>query len=163
MVLTPGGWKHPSLVHHVEPEMSVEHHENRLRIVIRTELRTGTVAAPSTIQTAGLCIPGRHATRCATSRPGRRTGRPSASGSPTHRGPTTRRARAPEFATTTWTVPPAPRTDNGHGVPVQRDPEILDEYSTSRSFNGGRRRRVAARGGPSRAGCRWPDPAELPQ
>ncbi|MGB8382174.1 MAG: hypothetical protein WCG47_13210 [Dermatophilaceae bacterium] len=115
MVLTPGGWKHPSLVHHVEPGMSVEHHENRLRIVDPDGAQVRDCGRAQYHPDRRPLHP--RASRDALRNVSARGAVPALGEGWITYASWTNDTGAPvsRFATT-WTVPPAPRTDNGQTV-----------------------------------------------
>jgi hypothetical protein len=115
MVLTPGGWKHPSLVHHVEPGMSVEHHEGRLRLVDRQGVAVRD-CGPAPHHPPGRPLHPRASQEALRNVSATSAVPALAEGWITYASWTNDTGRPVSRFATTWTVPPAPRTDNGQTV-----------------------------------------------
>lgn len=118
MVLTPGGWKHRSLVHHVEPGMTVQHHEGRMRLVDGQGTAVRDVG-PEPFHPAGRPLQPRAAQESLATRARGRAAAPVPTlgeGWITYASWTNDTGTPVSLFTTTWTVPPAPRTNNGQTV-----------------------------------------------
>ncbi|WP_291522548.1 hypothetical protein [Branchiibius sp. NY16-3462-2] len=123
-VLTPGGWKHRSLVHEVPPGMRVEHHRGRLRLVDEDgqhEIDCG--AEP--VHPPGRPLQPRASSESLRTRAELLSRRSAASkkavpalgeGWITYASWTNDTGTPVSRFSTTWTVPPAPRTDHGQTI-----------------------------------------------
>jgi hypothetical protein len=126
-VLTPGGWKHRSLVHAVEPGMRVERHRWRLRMVDEAGKReidcgeepvhpVGRPLHPRAAQESLATRAELLARRTEGAKVRRRATPALAEGWITYASWTNDTGRPVSRLATTWTVPPAPRTDHGQTV-----------------------------------------------